>query len=123
MNEIVSIMLIAIGLPALGLTIIFTTLILKNWWVKSKELKIKEEQMRLDAKNKQDQTNQQIIESHSHSISTREFEGILNEIRELKDELIRVKADATAARGRSTIDESQLEHQGESNRRMHDKNA
>jgi len=112
-----------IAVPAMGLTVIFTTLILRTWWVKSKELKIKEEQMRLDAKIRQDQTNQQIIESHSHSISTREYEGILKEISELRDELIRVKADTAVTKGRSIIDESQIEHQGESNRQMQDKNA
>jgi|GEM_PF-6840550 len=123
MDNIVSIMLVGIGVPALGLTIIFTTLILKNWWIKSRELKIKEEQMRLDAKNRQDQANQQLIESHSHSMSAREFEGVLKEIRELRDELIRLKADAAAAIGRSSSDEQKIQQSGESGRQMQDKNA
>lgn len=99
MSEFMNILLVGVGIPALGLTIIFTTLILKSWWVKSKELKIKEEQMRLEMRLKQDHANQLIIESHGNTLSAIEIESVLKEIKNLREELTRTKADIAAMKG------------------------
>ena len=120
MDDVVNILLVGVGIPVLGLTVIFTTMILRTWWVKSKEMKLKEEQMRLDTRIKQDQANQNIIDSHGKNMHSIEIEAVLKEVRELREELMRTRADFAAQNGLNLTKEPQTQQTSESTRKMQD---
>lgn len=121
MSDIINILLTVIGLPVAGLTVIFTSLVFKNWWIRARELRIKEEQMRLEAKSRDSLANEKIIEAHSQNISNREMEIMLREVRQLRDEVMQAMADNAVIK--DTNQSVSTQSPADSGRQMHDRVA
>lgn len=91
MHDIALIVAIVIGIPVLGGLLIPIIALLRGWWLKARELKLKEEQHRMEERLRTDELNARILRMDDFGISPAEVNSLVEEVRQLRQEVSQLK--------------------------------
>lgn len=89
-----------IGLPIAGITLIGIVALVRGWSLKSHEIKLREHQMRVNERIRQDEMNAKLLHADDFGVSPAEFNQLAEEVRQLREELAKIRQDVNQWRGR-----------------------
>lgn len=80
-----------VALPFAGGTIIAVVALIRGWSLKSREIKLKEHQMHVNERIRQDELNAKLLRADDFGISPVEFNQLAEEVRQLREEVRQMK--------------------------------
>jgi len=92
-------LIIIVGLPVAGLSVIIVAFIFRSWSLKTRELKLKEEQFRLEARLRQESMNERMLTSHESSLAASHLDKMEAELINMRAEISDLKTRLAAFAG------------------------
>lgn len=93
MSDFIVLTAVIVGLPTLGGSLIAITALIRGWSLKAREMKLKEEQLRMEERLRTDEMNAKILRADGYGISPAEFNQLAEEVRQLREEMARMRQD------------------------------
>jgi hypothetical protein len=92
-DGVITLVGVIVGLPVLGGSAIAITALIRGWSLKAREIKLREHQMRVEERLRSDEMNARILKMDDYGISPAEFSRLAEEVRQLREEVARLKQD------------------------------
>ncbi len=91
MDKAVTIVALVIATPIIGGCAIAIVAIARGWWLKARDLKIREQHLRIEEKLRTDEMNAKILRMDDGVLSESRLASLEEEVRRLREEIAQLK--------------------------------